>query len=200
MNQDRSKEHKYLDASMRQLVWWRYKKHSLAMMGLCCICLLYFSAAFCEFLAPYSKDRLNTDAVYACPSKIRIFDEQGRLHRPFVYGLTPEVKATSLQLCYRENKEHRYAIRFLVRGDPYKFWGLCKSRLHLFGADSPGKIFLFGTDRMGRDMFSRCLYGSRISLSIGILGVFLSLVLGLVSGRNFRLQRRLGGHLDSEGH
>lgn len=167
---------------MRQLVWWRYKKHSLAMIGLWCICLLYFGAAFCEFLAPYSKDRLNIEAVYACPSKIRILDAQGHLHRPFVYGLTPEVEAESLQLCYRENKKHLYPIRFLVKGDPYEFWGLWKGRLHLFGVDSPGKIFLFGTDRMGRDMFSRCLYGSRISLSIGILGVLLSLVLGLVLG------------------
>jgi peptide/nickel transport system permease protein len=182
MKQDLKKEQKYLDASTRQLIWWRYKKHGLAMLGLCFIGLLYFSAAFCEFLAPYSKDRRYTDSIYSCPSKIRIFDEEGRLHRPFVYPLSLELDEKTGQICYREITNHRYPIRLFVRGDKYDFWGLWRSSLHLFGVDSPGKVFLFGTDRMGRDMFSRCLYGSRISLSIGMLGVFLSLVLGLILG------------------
>ena len=71
---------------------------------------------------------------------------------------------------------------FLVRGDEYDFWGLWRSDLHLFGVEAPGKLFLFGTDRMGRDMFSRCFYGSRISLSIGMFGVFVSLLLGVTLG------------------
>jgi peptide/nickel transport system permease protein len=182
MKQDQKKEQKYLDASTRQLIWWRYKKHTLAMIGLWAIGFLYFSAAFCEFLAPYSKDRRHSDFIYSCPSKIRIFDEKGNLHRPFVYGMMMDVDMETQQLCYKEVTERRYPIRFLVKGDSYEFWDLWTSKLHLFGTDAPGQIFLFGTDRMGRDMFSRCLYGSRISLSIGMLGVFLSLVLGLILG------------------
>ena len=182
MNQDHKKEQKYLDASTRQLIWWRYKKHALAMIGLWSIGLLYFSAACCEFLAPYAQDRRHFDSVYSCPSKIRIFDQEGRLRRPFVYGMALDVDEVTQQICYKEITEQRHPIRLFVTGDAYDFWGLWRSKLHLFGVDSPGKIYLFGTDRMGRDMFSRCLYGSRISLSIGMLGVFLSLVLGLILG------------------
>ena len=182
MSQDRKKEQRYLDASTRQLIWWRYKKHGLAMVGLWLIGLLYFSSTFCEFLAPYSKDTRHFNSIYSCPSKIRIFDQEGRLHLPFVYGLAIDVDEETQQLCYKEITEHRYTIRFFVTGDSYEFWGLWRSKRHLFGVNSPGRIFLFGTDRMGRDMFSRCLYGGRISLSIGMMGVLLSLVLGLVLG------------------
>lgn len=182
MNQDTDKGKKYLNASTRQLVWWRYKKHALAMIGLWFIGGLYFSSLFCEFLAPYSKDTRHYDHIYSAPSGVRIFDDQGRLSRPFVYGMILDIDMTTQQIRYRETREKKYPIRFFVRGDAYDFWGLWTGNLHLFGVDKPGRIFLFGTDRMGRDMFSRCFYGSRISLSIGMLGVFLSLVLGLVLG------------------
>jgi peptide/nickel transport system permease protein len=86
------------------------------------------------------------------------------------------------QIGYEEVPGTCHPIRFFVRGDRYNFWGLLESDLHLFGVAPPARIFLFGTDRMGRDMFSRCLYGSRISLSIGMVGVGLSLVLGLILG------------------
>jgi peptide/nickel transport system permease protein len=186
-------QEKYLNASTRQLVWWRFKKHTLAVIGLWAIGGLYFTAAFCEFLAPYSKDHLNPDYVYARPSKIRIFDAQGNLHRPFVYGTSMECDVYSQQICFVEQCDTMYPIRFFTRGDAYDFWGLWRSDLHLFGVDSPGLLFLFGTDRMGRDMFSRCFYGSRISLSIGMVGVFLSLILGLALGG---VSGYLGGWVD----
>jgi peptide/nickel transport system permease protein len=182
MNQDKKKEEKYLNASTRQLVWWRYKKHALAMTGLICIVGLYIIAVFCEFLAPYHKDTRHIDAIYAPPSSIHLFDDQGRLHRPFVYSRTVEIDVESQTMKYVEDPTTRYPIKLLVKGEAYDFWGLWKSNLHLFGVQGPGNIFLFGTDRMGRDMFTRCLYGSRISLSIGMVGVFLSLVLGLTLG------------------
>jgi peptide/nickel transport system permease protein len=92
-----------------------------------------------------------------------------------------------------EDPSKQYPVRLLVRGDPYEFWGLWRTDLHLFGVDPPGAVYLFGTDRMGRDMFSRCLFGSRISLSIGMLGVFASLVLGLILGG---ISGYLGGWID----
>ena len=194
MNPGTDTENKYLNASTRQLVWWRYKKHALAMIGLWFICGLYITALLCEFLAPYSKDTRHFENIYAAPTKVRIFDEEGRLSIPFVYGLVLDIDTASQQIRYREDRSQRYPIRFFVRGDPYDFWGLWMSDLHLFGVDQPGRIFLFGTDRMGRDMFSRCFYGSRISLSIGMLGVFLSLILGLTLGG---VSGYMGGWADS---
>ncbi len=182
MNQDQKQVEKYLNASTRQLVWWRYKKHALAMIGLACIVGLYVITIFCEFLAPYDKDHRHVDAIYAPPSSVRILDKDGKLHRPFVYARTLEIDVETQRMYYVEDTEVPYPIRFFVRGDPYEFWGLWESDFHLFGVDVPGGLFLLGTDRMGRDMFSRCLYGSRISLSIGMVGVFLSLILGLTLG------------------
>lgn len=182
MNEDLKRREKYLNASTSQLVWWAYKKHTLAVIGLWAILGLYFTASFCEFLAPYDKDTRHFEYVYSPPSSIRVFDDEGRLRRPFVAGKTMVLDTETQALSYEDVRGEVYPIRFLVRGEPYEFWGLWKSDLRLFGVDAPGRIFLFGTDRMGRDMFSRCLYGSRISLSIGMLGVFLSLVLGLFLG------------------
>ncbi|MEW6111435.1 MAG: ABC transporter permease [Thermodesulfobacteriota bacterium] len=173
---------KYLDASTRQLIWWRYKKHALAMVGLYLIGGLYVFSMFCEFLAPYSKDTRHFDMTYASPTRIRLFDDEGRLRRPFVREVKMDVDLQTQQMRYLEVPGTYYPIRLFVRGDAYELWDLWKGDLHLFGVDAPGQIFLFGTDRMGRDLFSRCLYGSRISLSIGMFGVALSLLLGLVLG------------------
>ena len=182
MSREQDKAERFLNASTRQLVWWRYKKHTLAMIGLISLAGLYFSAAFCEFLAPYSKGTRHVTSIYAPLSSIHVLDTHGNLHRPFVYARNLEVDLNTQQLRYVENKKKRYPIRFLVRGEKYKFWDLWESDVHLFGVEKPAAIYLFGTDRMGRDMFSRCLYGSRISLSIGMVGVSLSLVLGLILG------------------
>lgn len=182
MNSDRAQAEKFLNASTRQLVWWRYKKHTLAMIGLVALIGMYFAAVFCEFLSPYARDTRHLCAIYAPPSRIHIFDEEGRIHWPFVYGRNLEVDVETQRMCYVADPTKRYPIRFFVRGEPYLFWGLWESDLHLFGVEEPGELYLFGTDRMGRDMFTRCLYGSRISLSIGMVGVFLSLILGLALG------------------
>lgn len=182
MSQDQDRAEKFLNASTRQLVWWRYKKHTLAMIGLISLMGLYFSAAFCEFLSPYGKNSRHVASIYAPPSSVHMLDTQGNLHRPFVYARTLDVDLETQQMRYVEDKKERYPIRLFVRGEKYKFWDLWETDLHVFGVEEPAAIYLFGTDRMGRDMFSRCLYGSRISLSIGMVGVSLSLVLGLVLG------------------
>jgi peptide/nickel transport system permease protein len=182
MKKEESVEEKYLNASIRQLVWWRFKKHKLALVALWVVGLLYFSAIFCEFLSPYGLDTRHFNNIYSTPTNIHIFDEEGNIHRPFAYAVRLEVDVQTQQMRYIEEKDKIYPIRFFVRGDEYEMWGLWESNLHLFGVEDPANIFLLGTDRMGRDMFSRCLYGARISLSIGMIGVGLSLVLGLILG------------------
>jgi peptide/nickel transport system permease protein len=182
MNDEQKQLDKYLNASTRQLIWWRYRKHRLAMIGLWCVIGLYIIAIFCEFLSPYDKDQRFYEYIYTPPTRVRIFDQQGNLHRPFIYDVSLEIDMETQQLRYEDKTDQIFPIRFLVRGDPYDFWGLWRTDLHLFGVDKPAKLFLFGTDRMGKDLLSRCFYGSRISLSIGMLGVFLSLVLGVVLG------------------
>jgi peptide/nickel transport system permease protein len=111
-----------------------------------------------------------------------MIDEKGSFHRPFVLGTVMELDVETQTMRYVELPAKRYPIKFFVRGEPYDFLGLFASDLHFFGVDAPGMLYLFGTDRMGRDVFSRCLYGCRISLSIGMLGVFLSMMLGLTLG------------------
>ncbi len=152
------------------------------MIGLWVIGMLYFCAIFCEFLAPYGKDNRILSAIYGPPTRVHVFDPDGRLCRPFVYGMQQELDFQSRQFRYTQLGDKQYPVRLFVQGDKYKMWGLWTTTWHLFGVDQPGAISLFGNDRMGRDLFSRCLYGSRVSLSIGMLGVFLSLVLGLLLG------------------
>jgi peptide/nickel transport system permease protein len=178
----KASQEKYLNASTRQLVWWRYKKHKLAMAGLFFILGLYLTALLCEFLAPYDKDTRHSEFVYCPPTKIRLIDDEGNFRRPFVRALEVDLDLDTQRLGFMEVPDSVHPIRLFVRGEPYSFWGLWESDVHLFGVDRPNRIFLFGTDRMGRDMFSRCLYGCRISLSIGMLGVMLSLILGLILG------------------
>jgi len=112
--------------------------------------------------------------------KIHIYDKANGLQRPFVYGTSTSRDPVTARLLYAPDPTHIYPIRFFVRGDPYELWGLFSSDVHLFGADIP--VFLAGTDKLGRCVLSRIFYGSRISLSVGLIGVFFSFVVGLLLG------------------
>ncbi|MGO8877912.1 MAG: ABC transporter permease subunit [Desulfomonilaceae bacterium] len=184
MKEDHTSERqlKYLNASTRRLIWWRYRKHTLAMIGLVSIFGMYFTAVFCEFLAPYNKDTIHLEAIYSPISKIYLFDKDNKLCWPFVRQCRLELDLEHYKATVIEVSGTHFPIKFLVKGDPYHFWGEWKWDRHLFGVEKPGTLFLFGADRMGRDVFSRCLYGTRISLSIGMIGVLMSLLLGVTLG------------------
>jgi peptide/nickel transport system permease protein len=171
-------------ASQWKLMYWRFRKHKLAVVSFFVLCFLYFVAIFAEFIAPYDHNKQNTKLLFVPPRRIRFVDEQGNFSlRPFVYGLVQQVDTATLRKTYVEDTGTKIYIHFFVHGDPYKLWGLFESDLHLFGLEGNDRtLFLLGSDRMGRDMLSRVIHGSRISLSVGFVGVIISLVLGVIIG------------------
>ncbi|HHT89553.1 MAG: ABC transporter permease [Bacillota bacterium] len=174
-------EAKVFYATQWQLMWWKFRKHKAAMAALVIVVMMYLGAFFAPMIAPYRADERHRGYVYVPPQKIRFYDEQGFSLRPFVYPLRQEIDMETMQRHFIEDPTTRVPIHFFVRGSSYKLLGLFPADIHLFGAED-GKVFLFGTDDLGRDMFSRILFGGQISMSIGLVGVFLSLFLGLLFG------------------
>jgi peptide/nickel transport system permease protein len=171
-------------ASQWQLMYWRFRKHKLAVISAFVLVALYVMAIFAEFIAPYDPNRQNTKFLFVPPVKLHFVDASGHFSlRPFVYGLELKIDMDTLAKTYTDKTDETYPVRLFVHGDPYKLWGLFKSDVHLFGIEG-GKagMFLMGSDRQGRDMLSRVIHGARISLSVGLIGVFLSLILGVVIG------------------
>jgi len=176
-----SMEERYYVASQWQLMWRKFTKHKLAVSGATVLAILYFVAIFCEFFSPYDIYKRNNKYLYSPPQRIHFFDEEGFSFRPFVYGLKRTINPETLRKIYAEDRTKRYPIYFFVHGDEYKLWNLFPANIHLFGVKE-GAVFLFGTSRLGRDLFSRNLYAARISLSIGLVGIFLSFILGCTLG------------------
>ncbi|HPT93575.1 MAG TPA: ABC transporter permease [Limnochordia bacterium] len=178
-------EEKIFYASQWRLMWWKFRKHKVAVIAGFVIALMYLGAIFAPFIAPYGPTHRDRGNIYVPPQKIRFWDENGFSLRPFIHPLKVTTDWETFQRVYTEDTSRRIYIRFFVRGksndDQYKLFGLFKSNIHLFGVDE-GYIHLFGTDDLGRDVFSRVMYGGQISMSIGLVGVFLSLILGLILG------------------
>ena len=161
------------------IFWREFKKSPVALAGGAILAVFYLGALFAPFLAPYGMESQSRELSWAPPTRIHFIDAEGRLHgRPFVYGHRMVSLAAKR---YAEDQSVVFPIRFLPRGEPYRLLGVRLDR-HVFGVDQPGRIFLFGADLYGRDTFSRILYGSRISLTVGILGIAISFTFGLLLG------------------
>ncbi len=171
-------------ASQWQLVWWKFRKHRLAIGCGVVVVLLYLVAIFCEPLSAYDPEAQDRRHAYEPPTPVRFVDAQGRFHlRPFVYGHTQRRDPETLAMVYKTDPAKQYPLRLFVIGAPYRMWGLLPMRLHLFGVEgADGRVFLFGADAQGRDLYSRAVYGTRISMSVGLVGVILSFVLGVAIG------------------
>lgn len=186
-------QEKFYLASQWQLIWWKFKKHRIAMFSAIFLFLIYFVAVFAEFFAPYGLNNRHTETIYSPPQSVHWFHE-GEFTGPFVYGWSYNLNMDKLIREYEEDTSRQYPVRFFCEGDPYEMWGMFEGKTHLFCVDSPGSIYLLGTDRLGHDMLSRIIYGARISLTIGLLGIILSFVLGLTFGG---LAGYYGGWIDN---
>jgi len=174
-------EESYYVASQWQLMWRKFIKHKLAIFGATILAIFYFVAIFCEFLSPYDIYEGRTEYIYCPPQRIHFFDEKGFHFRPFVYEVKQTMDPETWRRIYIEDKTKKYSLYFFVRGDEYKLWNIFASDIHFFGVKE-GTMFLFGTGKLGRDLFSRNLYAARISLSVGLIGVALSFLLGSILG------------------
>ena len=174
-------QERYYLASQWQMMWWRLRRHRLAVWSGAILALMYLSTVFCEILAPYHLHSRHTDAIYAPPQALHLFHE-GEFIGPFVYGMNVELNLENLSREYTEDHGTIYPVRFFCSGDEYKFWGLIPGGFHLVCPAEQGSLFLLGTDRLGRDVLSRIIYGARISLTIGLIGITISFVIGLTLG------------------
>ena len=184
-----AKQEEYYLASQWKIMWWKLQRHRLAMIAGALLLFFYVSIAFVEILAPYNLETRNPTHVYAPPQAIHFFHE-GAFVGPFVYGFDVETVidmagpagTRSLRRQYTPDTDDVQPVRFFCQGDPYELWGLVPMRFHIMCPAEGGTLYLLGTDRLGRDMLSRMIYGGRISLTIGLVGIAVSFTLGIVFG------------------
>ncbi|MCG8351251.1 MAG: ABC transporter permease [Chloroflexales bacterium] len=169
-------------ASQRQLIWWKFRKHKPALVSAVIVIFIYLVAIFAPFLAPFGADEFDARYTYAPPQPLHFFHER-RFVGPFVYGLTQTVEQEAMRRVFTVDPEQRILMGFFVQGVSYNFLEIIQGDRHFFGPIDPKqKVYLLGGDHLGRDVLSRIIYGTRISMSIGLVGVFLSLVIGIILG------------------
>lgn len=182
LKREEAQKIKYYTASQFELMWWRFKKHRAALAGAAIYGFFVFLALFAEFLAPTTPHYRDAEYRTGPPQKLHFIDEDGVFHlRPFVYPMETALDPETFDFEVVEDRSERRPLQFFVRGEPYELWGLIRSDLHLFGVEE-GEIHLLGTDNLGRDLLSRILHATRVSLSIGIVGMLISFFMGLTIG------------------
>ncbi|MDQ0456125.1 ABC transporter permease [Rhizobium paknamense] len=169
------------EASQLRLTWWRFRRHKLGLYSAILLLSAYLLITIVEFVAPYNVHSRHVDFIYAPPQQVHLFHD-GAFVGPFVYGRTMTLDMDTLQRHYADDPAQVQKLRFFCEGERYLFWGFIEGNRHLVCPAEGGQMFLMGTDRLGRDVLSRIIYGARVSLTIGLLGVMTSFVLGVVIG------------------
>ena len=187
-------QERYFLASQWRMMWWKLKRHHLADVSCTILLVMYTSILFSEMIAPYNLHSRFTDYIYAPPQRVHLF-HHGKLEAPFVYGFHYSLDMDNLQRVYTPLDGHTVPLgltapppaqlqhlRFFCFGDRYEYMGMIPGSFHFVCPAKDGVLFLAGTDRLGRDMLSRIINGARISLTVGLIGVTISFVLGIVIG------------------
>jgi peptide/nickel transport system permease protein len=183
-------------ASQWMLMWWRFSKHKVALVSGIVVLCVYLVALFAEFFAPFGPDNVNPVYLYAPPQTLSLFDtSEGFRLAPYVYGYKSTIDAAAGRRTFTVDPTQKIPVGLFVRGEEYRLLGLIPTDRHLIGPLDPDQpMYLLGADRLGRDMLSRLVYGTRISMSIGLVGVAISLVLGVLLGG---ISGYYGGAVDS---
>jgi peptide/nickel transport system permease protein len=174
-------QERFFMASGWTMMWWKFRRHRIAVIAGAILAVMYASIAISEFLAPYALNSRDARHVTAPPQVVHLFHE-GSFVGPFVYGHKYQLNMRNLKREYSPDTTKVQPIRFFCSGDRYKFWGLWEADLHLVCPAEGGTLYLLGTDRLGRDMLSRVIYGARVSLTVGLVGIVMSFLLGIVLG------------------
>lgn len=173
---------------IKQLWKDRFARIALVVLG-----IIYFALFFADFIAPYTKDFSDRTMAYVPPSKIFTIDENGKFSKPYTYNYKREFDSEDLKIIYSLDRSQKHYIKFFSQGQKYKFLGLIPMKRHLITTDENGRLYLLGTDINGRDVFSRILFGGRISMTIGFLALFVLFPIGLLYGG---IAGYLGGKVD----
>lgn len=169
-------------------------KDKFARAALIVLGIIYITLFLADFIAPYTKDFSDRTMAYVPPSKVFTIDENGNLSKPYTYNYVRTFNQDTLEIEYNFDRTKKHYVKFLSKGEPYKFLGLIPMKRHLFTTDADGRIFLLGTDINGRDVFSRLLFGGRISMTIGFLALFVLFPIGLLYGG---ISGYFGGKVDA---